>query len=166
MRRILLTAALALCWAAPLAAQGDPLRPGARVRVQTQAGVPLVGTLERLTVDSLSWVAERTGRLRVIPLDSLRRVEVSRGRPSRARKALFGAVIGGAVGTAMGMAYASGCDNASNGTCRDRSATTARLGLQGAALAGVLGYFFPGSERWRQVQVPIPPPPAPGQRTD
>jgi hypothetical protein len=102
-------AAIVLCLACSwsVAAQlADPvgISAGTRVRVSADQGPPMIGSVVRLTPDTLA-LADSRSRVHVMNTPSVTSLEVSRGRPVHgdrlAKGALKGFVIVGGVATAV-----------------------------------------------------------------
>jgi hypothetical protein len=158
MRRTLapLALALAVCLLARAAhAQVPvPVSPGARVRVQTHDGDPQVGTVSRVSADTLYFRGERTGQVEPLHVLGLRHVEVSEGRPGRRGRVVTGAVVGIGAGAVMSNAFGRGCDtplSPSHGGSCTGGRQTVSMALGVGALGALLGAFVPRRERWRTV---------------
>ena len=143
----------------PAAAQvtADSLAPapGARVRVievRPPQRLPFrIGTLLHLSSDSLAFrwrVADQEIRL---PLDSVRRLEVSRGSPGT--HARTGAVTMSLVGALGAFAYLSILE-ASGFTSHselERAGLSLVVALPAGVLGTLIGYLIPRAERWEAV---------------
>jgi len=128
------------------------MAPGARVRItRTDDQAPrLVGTLARVTGDTL-WLASRAGADPAIALRvGVRRLEVSLGRRSHvARGAIIGAIVGGA---ATGLFLAAFCSDPDTLCEADEFAKVGLIiGLPPVALGTAIG-LIASHERW----VPVP----------
>lgn len=95
---------MAMVIAVPVAAAGEgpAIEPGARVRVTASApghfqGVA-VGTLTDINSTSVTIVDSERGSITQLPLESIKRLEVSQGRHRHTR---MGLLIGGAFGLAL-----------------------------------------------------------------
>lgn len=158
--------ALALVLLAGLALESDAQFPervqsGVRVRVwipepYLQREGPwrrqlLRGTVESVSADTLFVaVPGSTGTLRV-PRQSIRRLEVSKGPPSRAASALERAVAGAIVG-AVSTALENNPRN-EDWPHYSRDWRAAEEGAKwGAAFGAVIGFVLP-TERWRRVRL-------------
>jgi hypothetical protein len=96
---------------------------GDRVRVAVDGGARITGRLERMGTDTLVMMG-RDSVLRTIPLETVQRLDVARGRGSRVRGTLRGAAIGMGVGIAAGavvgaLAYEDECEGPEPGFCLD-----------------------------------------------
>jgi hypothetical protein len=135
--------------AAPLAAQEAGVTPGARLRVTLAPGADRVtGTLQRLTRDSLWLLADGDGE-RALPLAPGTTVELGR----RGTRALSGALVGLAVGTALTVGFLSqfcGGDNLCDGDEEVRAAVI--LGLPPVVLGVGIGALI-RTERWMPIAV-------------
>ena len=144
-------------------AQGSGvLQPGARVRVwlpeawaQENHGPwrhqLLRGTVASLTADSLHVTVPGTDGMLSVPRSSIRRLEVSRGRPSRGATA-FERAIGGAVVGAITAALNNDPDG-KRWPHYSRDWRAAEEGAKwGAAVGATIGFIFP-TERWRRVRL-------------
>ncbi|HTE19006.1 MAG TPA: hypothetical protein VK689_11585 [Armatimonadota bacterium] len=159
--------------AAPLALRAQSaagLAPGTRVRVVDHATGRTVGTVSEVRGDTLVVLAGRGERRREVTLSvsSLRRLQVSRGRPSRPVSALQLGALGLVSGTVGGLAGAtlpsllSGerCDRRVDDLCFTTGESVA-IGLlvgapMGFALGAVAGFLFP-QERWHSLSLPNAP---------
>ncbi len=121
--------------------------PGARVRVTAplMAPEPLVGTVLKLDADTifLTGVALRRGKV-AVPVASVKRLEVSRGRSSLA---LQFAVIGFIAGAWIG---ANAVENQSFYSIDEPLATLAGVAVVGGVAGAVVGSAI-GSEQWEVV---------------
>jgi hypothetical protein len=154
--------ALIACVSATGAAQFPAdVQPGTRVRVwlpesYRQADGPTGRQLLRGTIASVSsealqvTVPGTTGQLSV-PRADIRRLEISRGRPSRGASA-FERAVGGAIGGAALWAILN--DPRRTGGPHYRTDwRAAGVGAEwGAGTGAVLGFIWP-SERWRRVRL-------------
>ena len=139
----------------------DPVQSGTRIRVwvpepYSQDRGPwrrqlLRGTVASLTPDTLRLSVPGTDGTLAVARASIRRLDVSRGRPSRPASAIeraFAGAIVGAISTAL--------DNDPNGTRwpnYSRGWRAAGEGAKwGAAFGAVVGFVLP-TERWRRVRL-------------
>lgn len=107
MKRILTGMAVSLACSLSAAAQSvDPvgISAGARVRVRVDEGPPVIGSVVRLTPETLE-LADSRSAVRLVNTSSLTSFEVSRGRPVHgnrlAKGALKGFLIVGGAATAV-----------------------------------------------------------------
>ena len=147
-----------------LTASADPLLPqtvlpldsGARVRVWSSN--PLLtrraGTFVSLQADTLRINLDRTRRSAsdspgavALPFSNVTRLDVSRGRHSRARGALIGTVIGLALGAGLG--YASASDDG----FIDRSNGAAIGGAVVGVVGGLSGGLMRPAEKWERTSL-------------
>lgn len=166
IRETLITALALVSIGSVVAAQtnGDPaVDIGSRIRLKTAPAAAygwLSGRVVALSEDSL-WLARTgTGKPRAVPLGSIRRLEVSRGRRSNLLKGLgiglaSGVVLGGAIGFIEG--GDPPCETGAFVPCfrfsaEEKAAAYALvLGGVGALLGGVIGAVT-HTERWAEVQ--------------
>lgn len=172
----LLGGALALALAAAptaagrLAAQELPaIQPGMRVRLTLQPDpradrlTRVVGTLMRLGPDSVAVYDQERLAVVTAALGAARRLEASRGRPSRAgRGALIGLVAGAAGGVAAGLIVCAAEACSSSGG--DFAGIVVGVlgvggGLAGAGVGALAGALI-RPERWETVPLD---PPGPGR---
>lgn len=121
---------------------------GQRVRLVLQAGEPLVGHLLESNADSFR-LAASTGPARTIPASEVRRLEVSVGRHSHAGR---GAVIGSAVGGALGLLAVASAGNDYYYTDGEKAVGVVGLTAMGAGVGALIGGLT-HSERWQEVDV-------------
>ena len=111
----------------------------------------LRGTVTSETSDTLHLSVPGTQGTLAVPRSSITRLDVSRGRPSRAASAFDRAFAGAIVG-----AISVALDNDPNGSRwpnYSRDWRAAEEGAKwGAAFGAVLGFAFP-KERWRRVRL-------------
>lgn len=160
-----IVAALSVCAGAPPALHAQfptDVREGVRVRVtvpephrQLEGPVRrqfLRGTVESLAPDTLHLSIPGAVGSVAIPRVVMRRLEVSRGRPSRAGSAIeraFGGAIGGAISWAL-----LNDPRRSGGPHYRTDWRAAGVGAGwGAGIGAVTGLIFP-HERWRRVRLP------------
>ena len=153
---VLTCAALLVSLAAPAGAQlPDTVRPGVRVRMtmpDTVRQEPLTpsrqwlrGTVERVAADTLYLSVANAGGVLAIPRTSPRRLDVSRGVPSRPTSALRQGLSLALAGTLVATITEHGGDP--QRWSGDAALAGAGVGF-GVGL--VLGAAWP-SERWRRV---------------
>ena len=139
----------------------DEVRVGRRVRVwlpesHRQAEGPvrrqlLRGTVASLSADTLRLAIPGAAGVVAIPRASLRRLEVSRGRPSRPASAVERAV-GGAIGGAIFWALMND-PRRSGGPAYRTDWRAAGVGASwGAGIGALTGMLFP-HERWGRVRL-------------
>jgi hypothetical protein len=111
----------------------------------------LRGTVASATADTLHLVVPGTEGTLSVARPSIRRLDVSRGKPSRAASA-FERAVGGAIVGAISVAL----DNDPDGKRwphYSRDWRAAEEGAKwGAAFGATLGFIFP-TERWRRVRL-------------
>ena len=160
----ILTIALALLAAAPLAAQTEQaVLVGARVRVTVPDTMPNADPAEKarplVVVGKVVAVDDSTMLIRndaseagvTISRDRIQRFEVGTGT-ERGRTATIGGVIGLAVGGVLG--YASGDDCSDQDfICFPREDTALAGAALGALLGAGIGYLV-GGERWQDAGLP------------
>lgn len=164
-RSSVIAAAMICCMSAlPRAARAQfpaEVRSGARVRVwlpepyRQEDGPPrrqlLRGTVEGVTADTLRLSIPGTASALSIPRASVRRLQLSRGEPSRPASAIERA-IGGAIGGAISFA-AMNDPRRSGGPHYRTDWRAAGVGASwGAGLGAVVGLLFP-HEQWRAVRL-------------
>ena len=139
----------------------ERVQPGARVRVwlpepylQDQGPwrrQQLRGTVESMTPDTLRVSVPGAGGTLAVARPSIRRLDVSRGRPSRVASAVERAFAGAIVG-----AITVALDNDPHGSRwpnYSRDWRAAEEGAKwGAAFGAVMGAILP-TERWRRVRL-------------
>ena len=140
----------------------DRVEPGMRVRVWVPEPWPqrdnapwrrqlLRGTVASATADTLRLAVPGTEGTLSVARSSIKRLDVSRGEPSRVASA-FERAIGGAIVGAISVAL----DNDPNGTRwphYSRDWRAAEEGAKwGAAFGAVLGFVLP-TERWHRVRI-------------
>ena len=111
----------------------------------------LRGTLASMTVDTLHLSVPGTVGALAVPRRSIRRLDVSRGRPSRAASALERAFAGAIVG-----AISVALENDPRGSRWPNYSRTWRAAGEGAkwgaAFGASVGLAFP-TERWRRIRL-------------
>jgi len=140
---------------APAGAQSGALEPGTRVRVEAPRCVPypVEGTIVSRRGDALR-IERSRGNAVTVPIATLTRVEVSRGR-SRLAGALRGGLWGAAAGLGVGVVSvvaSNGCVGDCSDEPSDREyllATPAAGALLGAGVGALIG-----RERWERVPLP------------
>lgn len=155
MSRTLLLAVLLLGSGTPVSAQ-PALHAGDVVKLSATA-VSGRFTVASLTADGLA-VRDSAGVVTEVPIASLKRVSVHRGRRSAGRGFLRGAALGGGIGAGSGviMGLASGDDDAQYTffalTAEEKAVLGAIvLGGAGAVVGGLIGALAPG-DRWERVR--------------
>ncbi len=152
---------IALIPALAMAQFPDAVRAGARVRVwlpeqYRQMDGPwrrlvLRGTVDTVLGDTLRLAVPGTGGSLAIPRATIRRLELSRGRPKRVPSA-FERAIGGAIGGALALALEND-PYGSEWPHYRRDWRAAEEGAKwGAAIGGAIGFLFP-HEQWRRVRL-------------
>lgn len=136
-----------------IAQEGPQIVPGTRIRVTapTVASDRLVGTAMSLDVDTLVMKAEDWAAPLTVPIASVTRLDVSRGKVSRGKNALKGAGIGLLVGGAGGYVVEASVEGdqaiapivgaiggAVNGSLIGASGKYATIGFLSGAVAGTL----------------------------
>jgi len=157
-RRGACTGALVLVMAvgATGAAQEMPsLREGARVRLLARDlyPEPLIGTVVEIDDETLSLRLGDRETPALVPREAITRLEVSAGRKSRGRGALFGAVIGGLVGAIALAATPEPSCGPNPWSCIGVSkgeAAPAVIGL-GAGVGALVGLAITPGEKWTVV---------------
>ena len=142
-----------------------PALVGARVRVTTAAafagdslgGRRIVGVLTAVREGSVEILENDRGPL-LVPLRSVARFEVSRGRKSRAgRGALIGALTGAAAGAVTGYLGCGDCGEGESFFAIDAAGAAALVGFVGAVvgtpIGAVIGSLF-HTDRWSRVSPP------------
>ena len=150
-RATLLIAVLVLTPLTTAAGQGAIAAPGARIRVSAQglATTQVVGTVVALHADTLV-LAPQSGRgLLALPLESVQRLDVSRGRKSLAGA---GAGIGGVIGAVSGAVWGAASCAEPSFVAPEQCAIMGGLlvGAGGALLGAVVGALSK-TERWQEV---------------
>lgn len=139
----------------------DRVNPGVRVRVwvpdlyQQESGPwrrqLLRGTVSAIQGDTLRITVPGTEGALAVPRSSIRRLEVSKGPPSR-----FASAFERAVGGAIGGAIIAALENDANSTewpAYNRTWRAAEEGAKwGAAIGAVIGFVLP-YERWSRVRL-------------
>ena len=154
-RLAMLTALVSLALVSSLAAQGSyVLAEGSRVRVRTGdiiTGRVTVGTLARLTGDSLEVRPEGGGTPFLVARQSVTRLEVSTGTTTNAGK---GAIIGVLPGALVGFLAGEYSELAQCLSCSSSAPVTgALLGAAAGAVVGALIGSSHHSDRWMRVAV-------------
>lgn len=144
---------LALAGALPETADAQVILPppGTRIRITLDDAERVVGALSGARHDTLLIRPELQEADRAVPLNTLQRLEVSRGiRPQTGRGALIGLLSGAAAGAVSGMVVCAG-DNCVNSGEDLTTLVPVVLGIGGGAFgAGVgalIGAQFHG-EHW------------------
>jgi len=137
---------------APDTAQPPVVLVGTRVRLWEQAArdlsIPVVGSLARITSDSIDIRPDGSGVPLAVPRPAVTRVESSLGPHSASRTsgAWMGAAIGGLGGGILGII-------AGNITRRNAAAFGIFAGIGGAGAGAAAGASWPG-EAWRRATLP------------
>jgi hypothetical protein len=153
MKRILagsLSLALAVPTAAAVAQEPPEVTPGTRVRISapTVAKKHFVGTITAWDPENLTMTSDK-GPI-VLPRGAVSRLELSRGRKSRGRKALLGAGIGAAAGALVGFAHGSDPPGSSI-VAFDAGTYALTFGALGAAAGALIGVAITPGERWEEL---------------
>ncbi len=137
------------------------IEPGDRVRVTVSSKI--VGTVVTFVADTLVLKLEGQSTW-AVPLASMKKLEVSRGRKSNVGKGagrgfLIGAALGVTVGALTGGGFGD-CDfthDTDSGGCSAQFALVGGLafGLLGAGIGAIAGGANPGEE-WQEVPVEKP----------
>ena len=136
--------------------QAAQLEPGLRVRVWAPAPrlVRQPGRLTAFHADTMQIDLDRPlsrgSRGVVVPLGHVTRLDVSRSRHSRGRKALGGAIIGLVFGAAIGAAGGGDCEGSI--ICFTPAEGAAIGGVVLSATGALIGVLLPPSERWERVR--------------
>lgn len=147
-----MVAALAVTsWACSGYIADTSVTPGDTVRVTAPASYNGVGTVAALENDALVVEDEVRADPVAVPLSSVQRLEVLRGKKSRI---VAGALIGGGAGLALGVAAAASCEGhdtlcAGNNEYLIFALPAALLGL---SLGALIGWIIQ-VDRW--VEVPV-----------
>jgi len=114
----------------------------------------LRGTVEDVVGDTLRLSVPGTTGALSIPRVSIKRLEVSRGKPNPIASMLERG-IGGAIGGAIGFALANAIWSSNEfSTQYDSNGDAALAGAAwGGAVGGVIGLLIP-NERWRRLKLP------------
>lgn len=150
-----------------LIGQAPSLRPGSRIRVWTESnakggvrGSPVIGEITSWTEDSVVLALHRSPTLRVLAVESIVRLDVSRGQRTRGmgalRKGAAGLVVGGLTGVVLGLA--TGGDAAECSWVCFSAEDYAMiygimLGAPSALIGAVIGANRPG-EAWQRHALP------------
>lgn len=156
MHRIALFLALLAVPTGAGLSQAVQLEPGLRVRVwaATPRLVRQRGRLTAFHADTMRIDLDRPlsrgapGVL--VPFGQVTRLDVSRSRHSRGRKALGGAIIGLVVGAAIGAAGGGDCDGSI--ICFTPAEGAAVGGVLLSATGALIGVILPPGERWERVR--------------
>lgn len=160
----LLSVALATLTLLPSVASAqfpERVQPGVRVRVwlpeaYQQEGGPwrrqlLRGTVASVADDTLRLTVPGTAGTLAVPRLGIRRIDVSKGPPSRVASA-----VERAIGFAIGGAIVAALENDPNSTEWPNYRRTWRAAEEGAkwgaALGAAVGFVFP-TERWRRLHL-------------
>lgn len=135
-------------------AEEQELETGVRVRVSTAEGDRITGRIEKLTADTLRIEREDESRSLSVPFVELTKIEVSRGRRSRAQaawtKAKWGSLIGAVPGAiSLGVQHEQVGENGSSVV--EAAALGALTGaLFGGLIGAAIGVITPG-EAWEEI---------------
>ncbi len=155
MRRSLTSVVLAVLALSPFAAgvaQEPALpQPGDQVRVKSCAPVceEIAGTCETMGEDTLVLRTRVEARLTTLPVASITKLEVHRGR--KAWGWWKGALIGFGVGAAAGAAVGSGLDCEAFGTQAACTGLGAAVGAGSLALIGGVTGALIKTDRWEEI---------------
>ena len=160
---LLTTVSILAPFTSVIAQEQPPVRPGDRVRVTHECRTtvrqdPLgkthtrcrkdKGTLAAATADSIVLGVDERGTQLTLPVASVTRLEVSRGRKSRvALGAGIGALTGAATLAVIG-ANLNVCDGGYEGAC---AGVGAGVGAVGGALVGLVIGAVTKTDRWEEV---------------
>jgi hypothetical protein len=166
MTRCLSSVASSLClilsstMAGQVAAQEAPLAPGARIRVERVTSCcteTLIGELISLTPDSLAYRDARSGRVALLPRQSI--ISVDQSRPD-GYQTLDGAFLGFAAGALAGglAGYGltrSACSDPGGDCLQGLGAVFGGLtgGLIGLVAGALVGHRVQ-AERWERIDLP------------
>jgi hypothetical protein len=127
-------------------ATGQVLAPGQRVRITTES--TLTGRVDSVSRDRI-WLSPSPAE--PIPLDRIRKVELSRGRkPALGKAAAYGALAGAVVGGVLWAAFIAG-DEYSEDPKELFALALIGGGAAGGALAGMGLSLTLARERWEIV---------------
>lgn len=147
-----LVVALAMTVPASARAQQEPgVRPGDRVRLTAPAlGLDrFEGTLAALEAEPRTLTVEAEDTTVTVPIDALTRLDVSRGKASRAAGLLAGAAAGALLGAVIGSSLGEeDCPPESFAPCADKGDTALIGGVLGGAVGAGIGYRVTGGTRW------------------
>jgi hypothetical protein len=126
------------------------IQRGTRIRLSSAAETPLVGSLARATPDTVH-LLDKDGRLRSIPANEIRAVQVSRGRPVESGRVMKGVLLGTGIIAGLGATAiaASGDDSGDIGYAWMSLALLAPVG-------GIIGGVWAARtapEAWQSVPV-------------
>lgn len=138
-----------------IAQQESRLTPGDRVRLTAPAlGLErFEGTLAAIEADSRMLEVQAEDTMVTLPIDSLTRLEVSRGKGSRAAGLVAGAALGALLGVVVGSTVGEDCPPEGLVPCADRGDTALIGGLLGGAIGAGLGYRLNGGTRWEPLSL-------------
>ena len=165
LQRTLVVAAIAMLVDASVVHAQFPadVQRGNRVRIwlpesYAQMNTPahrqlLRGTIEDVTADTLRLSVPGAFGTLSVPRASIRRLELSRGKPSRIASMLERG-IGGAIGGAIVFAVSNAINADYRATRYDSNWDAALAGAAwGGGIGGAIGLLWP-TERWRRVRLP------------
>jgi hypothetical protein len=133
-----------------------PIQAGTRVRVTTPTMVsPLIANFLEQRGDTVVFIEDGRGRgVWSFGLAQIDKIETTAGETGRSKSAMKkGALIGGAIGLATGLIFASTFDPSSDNRKYSRMQTGIVTGLAGAGFGFFIGSLV-STERW--VSVPLP----------
>lgn len=137
------------------AQEAPPIVPGARIRVSAPSFSRdrLIGTVASKSADTLVVKVENGAAPLSIPLVSITRLEVSRGKVARGVNALKGAGIGLLVGAGVGVVAGLVIDDPQNNEITAGAWALFGAGVLGGAglLTGGIVGFARSNERWKKV---------------
>jgi hypothetical protein len=159
--RLPIALAVILIAAAPVASAGQQIAPQTRVRITLapQRDVEgredpqvLRGTLLSMTADSMTLQVHPAATPVTVARTAVRRIDVSRGVPSRVASAAIGGLGGAALGSLALMqdANVTAAGDTAHGSVTKRALAGAAIG---GAIGIVSGALYP-HERWRRVRIP------------
>ncbi len=135
------------------------LSSGSRVRVWTSSAAgPVTGKVLRVDASAMMLAVDGSEPPIVVPRDAITRLDVSRGRRSRGKNALIGALVGLA---AAGIVLAGDTSGPNGGPGIGSGVALLFLPPTGT-LVGAM--FPPGHERWRPAKLAASTGPAPSVR--
>ena len=130
------------------------LEPGTRVRVAVGGGVPgaglLIGTVTTMDATAIG-VQMDLGPARSLPLASVLRIDVSRGRGThRGVGAALGGVLSGAAFVVLACKFSDGSCDVGGSNVGGFMAYYAIGAIPGVFAGASIGGRYPGNERWRE----------------
>ncbi len=147
-----LTALLFATPGALRAQRADDLAPGTRIRVTAPRSSldPYVGALVRLSAEAITLAPDHGDSQLTLPLNRVRRIEVSEGEKS---KVVTGAAIGFGVGATASLLFLAGFCASSDTICGGDEWITAFavIALPPTLVGAGIGLLI-RTERWREVE--------------